>query len=178
MVCEWPQKSGQLQKEARNDGGQGVCILRRSSLTYDKSKGVAGCDPARLCAKLTFPPICLAAPGGTLVLPPMGMPPPNPHPAPLPTGPANPRVSAAMQTVRREHPRGSAGTLVCASVSPPHLSSRSVACWRRRGPTVAAAAGAAGLRSRRVCRVATAGPPLVLQRARQYNVVCGERRLM
>jgi hypothetical protein len=84
--------------------------------TYDKSNGVAGWEPAKLCAKLTFPPICLAAPGGTLALPPMGMP-PN-HPAPLPTGPANPSASAYGQPAATQvvaDPIGATGHRASAS---------------------------------------------------------------
>lgn len=83
----WPQKV-QRNSDKEKEG------------THDRSSGVAGCEPAKLCAKLTFPPICLAAPGGTLPLPPMGMPPPNPHPAPFPTGPATPLLA-----ITRVNPR-------------------------------------------------------------------------
>lgn len=89
-------KEGRVAGEGR-ERQQGFNRKSARDRTYDRSKGVAVCEPARLCAKLTFPPICLAAPGGTVALPPIGMPPPNPQPAPLPTGPAS-RVSRSRQS--------------------------------------------------------------------------------
>lgn len=52
------------------------CGLPGSPGNSERSNGVAGCDPARLWAKLTPPPNCRFAPGGTLPLP-MGTPAPN-----------------------------------------------------------------------------------------------------
>jgi hypothetical protein len=131
-----------------------VATSQAKTLTYDKSNGVAGCEPVKLCAKLTFPPpICLAAPGGTLALPPKGMP-PNAHPAALPTGPT---VNSQPLFLRNILPPESA-TALCVL---PHLSSRSVTDSTRRGPIVAAAA--VGLRTRRVCRGATVVQPLKSQ---------------
>lgn len=114
--------------------------------TYDGSNGVAGCDALKLCAKLIFPPSCLADPGGTLALPPMGMPPPNAHPAGLPTGP----VQVAESAVKQSEPEGARGT--------PHLSSHSVTCSTLRDPL--AAAVVVGRQTRRAYRVAPAGQPL------------------
>ena len=121
---------------------------------------MAGCDPVKLCAKLTFPPpICLAAPGGTLALPPpMGMPPPNAHPA-LPTGPG-PSVSATINNSRR-------GLAAPRCRMLPHLSSRSVTGWTRRGRRLVAAV--AGLRIRQASE-APVVLPLISQWSRQHTV--------
>lgn len=52
--------------------------------TYDRSRGVAGVDPLRLCAKVATPPSCLDGFGTPAE--PMGTLPPNAHPALLFTG--------------------------------------------------------------------------------------------
>jgi hypothetical protein len=88
-ACKAPVTRDQTKGEMKSHLGPSANRKTTSKTTYDKSNGVAGCDPVKLWAKLTFPPICLAAPGGTLALPPMGMP-PNAHPAALPTGPKSP----------------------------------------------------------------------------------------
>lgn len=56
-------------------------VRRQTESTYFKSNGVAGCDPLKLCAKLTFPPICRAWFWNPA--PPIGIFPPNAQPDPL-----------------------------------------------------------------------------------------------
>lgn len=143
----WTNKENRQGSKARPQQNQ---QQEKKNPTYDKSKGVAGCDPDKLCAKLTFPPpICLAAPGGTLELPPMGIP-PKPHPAAFPAGPA-PHVS---------HLRQNSQSRARQRCVHPHLTFHSVTCSTRRGPRVVAAA--AGLQTRPACGV-TVVQPLVSQ---------------
>jgi len=49
--------------------------------TYERSRGVAGCDPLKLCAKLTFPPNCPR--GFCKPAPLIGTPAPKGHPEPF-----------------------------------------------------------------------------------------------
>lgn len=78
--------------------------------TYDRSRGVAGVDPDKLCAKVAAPPSCL--PG--FCMPPelMGPTPPKAQPVPLFTGIAARSVSALLQDthMRRLHSVGGASS--------------------------------------------------------------------
>lgn len=81
---EWRgRREGKVQQKT-NAGSRGQeASVEKKDGTYDRSSGVEGCDPLKLCAKLTFPPSCRDA-GFCRLAPPIGMLPlPNAQPEPL-----------------------------------------------------------------------------------------------
>ena len=79
-----PGRNGGKRKQAvKNTGEWRTEAGTERATTYERSSGVAGCDPLRLCAKLRFP---VPAWRGAFwsPAPPMDTPPPNAaHPEPL-----------------------------------------------------------------------------------------------